>query len=352
MPNTPTALSPSMLEALAAAAQGRLRRFEAPEYKPTWIRARKRVVKSTMDALLRRGLIRLGALLSDDERAWEITGKGRAELGEDAVADYSMEDHAAAEVEVARLQAEVEQLRAELAADPSNRVRAIHGHRCRLQTAVDRLTAERDAYAQRENAADTELAAARSEIGRIAAERDRYRNGWLLRGQQINEAGAAAVAERDRAVAAELRRQADALTDRLPYYREKNPQLHDRAADGIGRAAVALRQRAAELVPEPVDPVVIAQVREAIAAGRFGCVLTTDDQPEYWPDCTACSGSGGIGLCPECEVGPAEQCEACGGMGKVRPTAERGDESDPACACPSNEACVPCGLPTVEEVRR
>jgi hypothetical protein len=87
------------------------------------------------------------------------------------------------------------------------------------------------------------------------------------------------------------------------------------------------------------------QVVEALHAGRVGCVVTTDDMPEYWPDCEECQGAWRTGECQPCDgsgehygrpyaaapssppcwwcegTGLAEQCEACGGMGKVRPPA-------------------------------
>lgn len=62
-----------------------------------------------------------------------------------------------------------------------------------------------------------------------------------------------------------------------------------------------------------------AKVLAAIAAGRVGCVLTEDGKAEYWPDCDTCQGTGGVGTCPTCEIGPASQCDTCGGLGKVRP---------------------------------
>lgn len=95
-------------------------------------------------------------------------------------------------------------------------------------------------------------------------------------------------------------------------------------------------------------PDLIRQITEALTTGRIGCVYTTDDAPEYWPDCQPCQGAGRTGECTECGgdgdllgdasdededrepcrhcegTGMAVECPACEGLGKVRPAAPTG----------------------------
>lgn len=80
--------------------------------------------------------------------------------------------------------------------------------------------------------------------------------------------------------------------------------------------------------PDEDQSALVRQASEALAAGQVACLLTTHDQIEYWPDCENCGGTGGVGLCSECEVGPAEACGTCEGLGKIRPAASEAVTTD------------------------
>lgn len=153
-----------------------------------------------------------------------------------------------AEVERDEARAGVERLRAELAADPSNRVRSIHAHRCRLVVEVERWHAA---------------------CYQVGVPRDPDALVRHHRGNAVLAAATDALAERDRAIAAELRRLAGELATAR---REARQDSHDPVSTGKARAfsgaIAALTARAAELDPDDAVTRVADAIADVVTAGR------------------------------------------------------------------------------------
>lgn len=165
--------------------------------------------------------------------------------------------------------------------------------------------AERDKYGRRALAAEKQNLIDLVTVQRLTAERDQLREKMYEASDDAANARVCEFALRQRVLALADRWERPGISGTVePYQRALAAEVRA-AVDGPATEA-------------KVDP---AAVLTAIKAGQFGCVLTEDDKAEYWPDCRACDGTGGVGTCPTCEIGPARQCEGCGGMGKVRPAA-------------------------------